>query len=85
MLRIKHWNNTESKELKRMPSISIILTTKMNLQLKTSFLKMENKLQMPNKKKEKKTISNGHKIKMKFLLVNMDNSKVSEQEVVLNY
>lgn len=57
----------------------------MNLRLKTLFTKMVNKLQMPNKKKEKKTISNGHKIKMKFLLVNMDNSKVSEQEVVLNF
>jgi hypothetical protein len=43
-----------------------------------------NKLRIKNKKK-KIIISNGLKIRMKFLSVNMDNSKVLEQEVVLNF
>lgn len=37
------------------------------------------------KKQKKRAVSNGRKITMRFLLVNMDNLKVLEPEVVLNF
>jgi len=49
--------------------------------LKTS----SNKRLKLKKQEKKRVISNGRKIKMKFLLVNMGNLKVLEPEAVLSY